>query len=346
MGASNSVNARTALDEMAKDGAFKRKDSVWRNFISREEGAKFPPESGRYHLVVAMACPWAHRTLITRALKGLDEVITVSVVHPVWQKTRPGDSKDKHLGWVFANPDGPPLVNTAGLGGPFPAAFPGNLPDPINNSFSARDLYDLAGDTEGKYTVPILWDKKENTIVSNESSEILRMFNSEFNEYAKYPDLDLYPSELTDRIDEVNSWVYPSLNNGVYRCGFAKTQTAYNDAIKELTAAFDRVDSILQKTPFLTGDEFTEADLRLFVTLIRFDEVYIVYFKTNSRSVAHTPAILDYCRRIYAMSGVADTCDFEQIKTHYFCSHPDLNMFSIIPIGSNFERLLRQASSS
>ena len=233
-------------------------------------------------------------------------------------------------------------MNTAGLGGPFPAAFPGNLPDPINNSFSVRDLYDLAGDTDGKYTVPILWDKKENTIVSNESSEILRMLNSEFNEFAKYPDLDLCPSELTEKIDDVNSWVYPSLNNGVYRCGFATSQTAYTEAIHELSAAFDRVDSILQKTPFLTGDKFTEADVRLFVTLIRFDEVYVVYFKTNTRSVSHTPAILDYCRRIYAMPGVAETCDFDQIKAHYFCSHPSLNRFSIVPRGPNFKELIKK----
>lgn len=285
-----------------------------------------------------MACPWAQRTHIAYCMKGLQDVISLSIVHPVWQRTRPNDN---HCGWVFADPNGKPLRNTAGIGGPFPPAYEVTKPDPINNSGSVRDLYELANDIEGKYTVPVLWDKKEKTIISNESSEILRMFNKEFNDFAKNPGLDLYPKELRSKIDAVNSWVYPALNNGVYRCGLAATQAAYETAIDTLTDAFDRVDSILQENDFLVGNTFTEADLRLFVTLLRFDEVYSIYFKTNTRSVAHTPAILNYCRRIYAMPEVAETCNFEQIKTHYFCSHPSLNRLSIIPRGPNFEKLLQ-----
>ena len=291
-----------------------------------------------------MACPWAHRTLIVRALKGLEDTISVSVVHPVWQKTRPDEQDDTHCGWIFANPDGPPLKNLNGVGGPFKPAYAGNLPDSINNASSVRELYEIAGDTEGKYTVPILWDKKKATIVSNESSEIVRMLNSAFNAYAKNSDLDLYPEKLREEIDEVNSWVYPTINNGVYRCGFARSQDAYDIAIKELTSSFDQITSILQNQQFLVRNTLTEADIRLFVTLARFDEVYIVYFKTNTRSVAHTPAILDFCRRMYNMKGVAETCDFDQIKTHYFASHPSLNLYSIIPEGNNFENLLKKKS--
>jgi putative glutathione S-transferase len=305
-----------------------------------EEGSKFTPENGRYHLYVAYACPWAHRTLMTRAIKGLEDVISTTVVHPIWQETNPG--KDDHRGWVFGKPGGKELTNTEGLGGPFPASFPGNEPDPIYQSRSIRNLYEEAGDTDGKYTVPILWDKKHNTIVSNESSEIIRMLNSEFNDFAENADLDLYPEELRDAIDKVNEWVYPTMNNGVYRCGFATSQGAYDRAIEELTESFDRIDKILQQQRYIAGDQLTEADIRLFVTLLRFDEVYVVYFKTNTRSVATTPAILSYCRDIYQTPGVAETVNMEQIKAHYYCSHPTLNKYSIIPRGPDFIKLLEK----
>lgn len=166
------------------------------------------------HLYVAYACPWAHRTLITRGLKGLEDTISVSVVHPVWRKTKPEDPKDSHSGWVFADPDGKPYPNTIGLGGPFAAAYENNEPDTILGAKSIREVYEISGDTDGKYTVPILFDKKLKTIVSNESSEIIRMLNSEFNEFAKYPDLDLYPEDLVDKVEAINDKVYPNINNG------------------------------------------------------------------------------------------------------------------------------------
>ena len=168
------------------------------------------------------------------------------------------------------------------------------------------------------------------------------MLSSEFNDFAKNPELDIYPEKLRDEIDKVNDWVYPTINNGVYRCGFAQSQQAYDKAIAELTEAFDRVEDILSKQRYIAGDTFTEADIRLFVTLLRFDEVYVVYFKTNTRSVANSPAILEYCREIYQMPGVKETVNMEQIKAHYYCSHPTLNLYSIIPKGADFMKLLEQ----
>jgi putative glutathione S-transferase len=173
-------------------------------------------------------------------------------------------------------------------------------------------------------------------------SEIIRMLNTEFNAFARNPDIDTYPEDMRDAIDKVNEWVYPTINNGVYRCGFAKTQPAYDTAITELTESFDRIDQILQKNRFIAGDRFTEADIRLFVTLVRFDEVYAVYFKTNTRSCINTPSILNYLREVYQMPGVKDTVNMEQIKAHYYCSHPILNHYSIIPRGSNFVGLLEE----
>ena len=293
-------------------------------------------------MYVSYACPWANRTLMVRALKGLEDVIGMTAVHPTWKKTKPDDPNDKHTGWVFADPNGEPFPNTSGDGGPFSPTIDGSEPDPLFGSYSIRDLYERANDTGGKYTVPILWDKKLNTIVSNESSEIIQMFNSEFNEFAKNPTLDLNPAAFQEEMKAVDEWIYPNINNGVYRCGFCTTQSAYNTAIEDLTTAFDKVDKILQKQRYITGDTLTLSDIRLFVTLARFDEVYVVYFKTNTRSVEHTPAILNYCRDIYQMPGVKDTINMLQIKQHYYTSHPNLNKYSIIPKGRNFTDLLLQ----
>jgi putative glutathione S-transferase len=168
------------------------------------------------------------------------------------------------------------------------------------------------------------------------------MLNSEFNDFAKYPDLDLYPEDMQKDIEDANSWIYPTINNGVYRCGFALSQGAYDAAITELTASFDRLEETLSKQRFIAGDRFTLADIRLFVTLVRFDEVYVVYFKTNTRSVATSPAILNYCREVYQMPGVKETLRMDQIKLHYYASHPDLNKWSIVPKGANFEEKLKE----
>lgn len=216
-------------------------ETIWRDFISDEPGAKFPPEAGRYHLYTSYACPGSHRSLIVRALKGLEDVISVTIVHPTWRHTRKDDPNDKHRGWIFGDPHGKPFHNTMGRGGPFPPSYPGNDPDPVMNAYSVRELYEHAQDNAGKYTVPLLWDKKLNTIVNNESSDISYMLNSCLNEFAKNPKLDLYTEgdeDGLDRLNDVSQWLYPMMIHGVYRCGFARTQAAYDKAIDELTREY------------------------------------------------------------------------------------------------------------
>ena len=318
--------------------------TIWRDYISDEPGAKFPPEAGRYHLYASYACPGSHRALIVRALKGLEDAISVTIVHPTWRHTNPDDPRDRHRGWIFGDPDGKPFSNTMGRGGPFPPAYPDTTPDPIFNAFSVRNLYEYAKDTSGKYTIPLLWDKKLNTIVNNESSDISYMLNSSFNDFAENPELDLYTEddeEGLDRLNEVSQWLYPMMIHGVYRCGFAKTQRAYDIAIEELTKAFDAADELLQRQRYLTGDILTDADIRFFVTLIRFDEVYAFYFRANTRLVLMTPSLLNFCREIYQMPGVAKTCEMDQIKAHFFGSHAEWNKYSVVPRGLDFMRYLQ-----
>lgn len=286
--------------------------------------------------------------MIVRALKGLEDVVSVTIVHPTWRHTNNNSKEDKHRGWVFGNPGGKPFRNTIGRGGPFPSAYPGNEPDPILNAFSVRELYEYAQDTSGKYTIPLLWDKKNNTIVNNESSDITYMLNSCFNDFSSAPELDLYTEDDEEglhKLNEVSQWLYPMMIHGVYRCGFAKTQEAYDRAIDELTAAFDMADQILQNQRYLTGDIMTDADIRLFVTLLRFDEVYAFYFRANTRLVMLTPALLDFCREIYQMPGVADTCHMDQIKAHFFGSHAEWNKYSVVPRGLGFMNLLQYPHS-
>ena len=308
-----------------------------------EPGARFQPESGRYHLYASYACPGSHRALIVRALKGLQDVVSVTIVHPTWRHTNLDEPNDKHRGWIFGDPDGEPFSNTIGRGGPFPAAYADNEPDPIFNAYSIRNIYEQAHDTSGKYTIPLIWDKKENTIVNNESSDIAYMLNSCFNDFAKNPDLDLYTEddeEGMEKLNEVSEWLYPLMIHGVYRCGFAKSQAAYDQAIAELTEAFDKADTILQRQRYLTGDALTDADIRLFVTLLRYDEVYAFYFKANTRLVMLTPSLLNFCREIYQYDGVSTTCNMDHIKAHFFGSHAEWNKYSVIPRGLGFIELL------
>lgn len=322
------------------DDATKAPATVWLDFISNEPGAKFPPQPNRYHLYLSFACPGSHRVLIVRALKGLEDVISVSYVHPTWKLT----GTDKHRGWVFGDPSGEPFANTIARGGPFPAAYPDNEPDPYCQAKSIRDIYESAGDTAGKYTIPILWDTQLRTIVNNESSDIAYMLNSCFNDYCNNPDLDLYTEyddEGVAKLNEVSEWLSPLMIHGVYRCGFAKNQRAYDKAIAELCQAFDKADDILQTQRFLTGnDTITDADIRLFVSLIRFDEVYAVYFKANARLVMLTPSLLNFCRELYQLPGVAATCRMDQIKAHFYGSHAEWNKYSVIPRGLGFMELL------
>ncbi|KAF7972886.1 hypothetical protein HWV62_16680 [Athelia sp. TMB] len=305
--AQSDISVMTAHDA---DGSFKRAASSFRNTI--EKGGQFDVEKDRYHLYVSYACPWATRALIVRKLKGLDELIPVTVVSP-----RMGSN-----GWPFANVD----------------QFPAADVDPLYNSEHVRDLYLKADpDYSGRFTVPVLWDKKNHTIVNNESSEIIRIFNTAFNDIipADKAAIDLYPQAHRAAIDELNEWVYDTVNNGVYKSGFAKTQEAYDKAVVQVFKSLDRLEGILAGKEFLIGDKLTEADVRLWVTIIRFDPVYVGHFKCNFRTIrSGYPAINTWMKKLYWNNpAFKDSTNFEHIKTHYYWSHPQINPTRIVPSG-------------
>jgi putative glutathione S-transferase len=297
-------------DTASTAGRFVRQDSAFRNWIT-PDGAPGPTgnggfraEPGRYHLYVSLACPWAHRTLILRMLKGLDSFIDISVVH--WLMAEQG--------WTFA--DGP-----------------GVIPDPVGGARYIHEIYTRADPTySGRATVPVLWDKKTNTIVNNESAEILRMFNSAFDGVGAKAG-DYYPAPLRAEIDTLNERIYRTVNNGVYRAGFATTQDAYEEAIGPLFETLDWLEQRLAARRFLAGDQLTEADWRLFTTLIRFDAVYVGHFKCNLRRITDYPNLWAYTRRLYQLPGIAQTVNFEHIKRHYYESHRKLNPSGIVPLG-------------
>ena len=324
----------TAVADVSATGAFVRKDSIFRNRI--EKDGPFPPEAGRYHVYVSLACPWACRVVSTIGLKGLGDVVSWSAVHPTWQKTRPEDPGDTHAGWAFARA-GEALSSPSGCGSFAGANYES---DPLHGSDVrfVRDLYDRVGASSGtRFTVPILWDKKTSTIVSNESSEIIRDLNAEFQEFATNPSLDLYPESLRATIDAANEWIYHGVNNGVYKCGFAVTQSAYDEAVTELFRCLDRIEDMLGQSRYIAGSTITEADVRLFPTLARFDEVYVVYFKTNKKALREFENISGYIRDVYQTEGVKQSVDMWHIKTHYFTSHPVLNANAVVPVGSDWD---------
>ena len=288
--------------ETDEKGAFVRQTSAFRNAVTADGSSGFKAEPGRYHLYVSYACPWATRTIMYRKLKGLEDVISMTVVDPV------RDEK----GWKF---------------------FP-DQPDPINGFEYLSEAY-LLTDPEFKdrVTVPVLCDKQEKRAVNNESSEIIRMLNTEFNEWAGNPDLDYYPEPLRPEIDRLNELVYDSINNGVYRAGFASTQAAYEEAFVELFEALDQVDDLLGEKRYLTGSEITEADWRLFVTLIRFDAVYVGHFKCNQRRIADYDNLAGYVRELYQHPGIAETVNMDHIKRHYYVTHPKINPTRVVPMG-------------
>ncbi|GMF01799.1 unnamed protein product [[Candida] boidinii] len=301
-----------------KDGEFKRKDSVFRDFISKEKGAKFLAEPNRYHLYVSYACPWAHRTLITRVLKGLTGIISVSVVH--WLM----DDK----GWKFPTAEDP---------------CKGATPDHLYGFDRIRKLYYKADpDYSGRFTVPVLWDKKLETIVNNESSEIIRMLNSEFNDLidSKYAEIDIYPETLKSEIDDLNEWIYPTINNGVYKSGFATKQEPYEKEVTQLFKSLDRLETILadkqaKGEDFLVANTLTEADIRLYTTIVRFDPIYVQHFKCNLGMIRFDfPHIHKWVRNLYwNYDAFKSTTNFDHIKFHYSKSHININPFHITPLG-------------
>jgi len=263
-------------------------------------------------------------------LKGLTKVVSHSIVHPTWQSTRPDDDEDEHRGWVYQSPGDEPLTSSTGHG-----SFPCDdalKQDEVTGCASIRDVYELAGAAPGTtYSTPILWDSKEKTIVNNESSEILQIFNSAFDDLTTNASVDLFPAEHKLELQDLNDIIYTDVNNGVYRAGFARKQQAYDAAVSGLFAALDQMEARLATKRFLTGPRFTWLDLRFFHTLVRFDPVYTCYFKTNEKRIADYPNLLAYMRDIYSIESVGRTINMEHIKTHYFSSHPQLNMFAIVP---------------
>ncbi len=302
-------------DTKSTQGEFVRKAPLFRNWISRDgapgpSGAGgFKAEANRYHLYISLACPWAHRTLIFRKLKGLEEMVGVSIVHPLMRED----------GWTFD------------------MSFAGATGDTL---FGARFLHEIYTRADplcsSRVTVPVLWDKQRGAIVSNESSEIIRMFNSAFDE-AGATGADYYPQTLRGEIDDINSLVYEKINNGVYRAGFATTQSAYAAAFSQLFAALDTVELRLSRQRYLAGETLTEADWRLFTTLVRFDAVYVGHFKCNKRRIADYPNLSAYLRELYQMPGIAETVSLDHIKTHYYASHLNINPTGIVPEGPELD---------
>lgn len=286
-------------DTKNSGGAFVRPETQFRNWVRADGSTPFQPEAGRYHLFVSLACPWAHRTLILRKLKGLEDAIGVTVVDPLMREE----------GWTFPEPD------------------------PITGSTRLHEVYTKADPTySGRVTVPVLWDRKTGTIVSNESAEIVRMLNREFDAFGD-ASLDFYPAELAEEIDRLNAFVYDRVNNGVYKAGFATSQEKYEQAFDALFAALDELDERLGGQRYLLGNRQTEADWRLFTTLVRFDAVYVGHFKCNLRRIADYPNLSGYLRDLYQVPGVAETVDFHHIKRHYYASHTMINPTGVVPKG-------------
>lgn len=317
--------AQSALSDVSPDGSFVRKQSVFRSKIEEDGGliaSPHPPAKDRYVLYVSYACPWASRCLAFRKAKGLEGAIGLVVASPVWGQTRPGE--DDHEGWLFD------------------ASYPGCTEEP-HGLRSVRDLYDLSlrnsgidpSSFETRYTVPVLFDKVAGVIVNNESSDIIRFFNGAFNGFAERPEVDLAPPHLLQSIDEANARMYESVCNGVYKCGFAQSQEAYDVAVTALFSALDQLDHILGQQRYLTGDHVTESDVRLFVTLVRFDEVYVVHFKCNNKCIREYTNLQPWLRDVFQSLDLGTTVNMQHIKDHYYRSHTSINRYGIVPSGPN-----------
>ena len=290
-------------DTKKSGGKFVRTEAQFRNFIQNE--SDFTPDTGRYHLYVSLACPWAHRTLIYRSLKDLNNHISVSVVNPYMLEN----------GWTFEE------------------NFPGTTADHLFSQQYLYQIYLKANPTySGRVTVPVLWDKKNQTIVSNESSEIIRMFNYSFNKLTGN-NLDFYPERFQKKIDEINDFTYHNINNGVYKVGFATKQSVYEEELDKLFKALDQIEEMLKQNSYLLGDKILECDLRLFPTLLRFDPVYVGHFKCNKKRIIDYPNISRYLQSIKSNSKIKPTINIDHIKTHYYGSHPTINPNGIIPTG-------------
>jgi putative glutathione S-transferase len=281
-----------------------KNQEAFHDWITKDGSSGFKAEPDRYHLYISLACPWVCRTLIFRKLKGLGDIISLSIVDPIMGEN----------GWAFSS-------------------YPGCIPDNINGCAYLHEIYSKAKpDFTGRVSVPVLWDKKNKGIVSNESSEIIRMFNSAFDDLLDSC-LDFYPENLRSQIDDINEKVFSNINIGVYKCGFATSQQDYDIAFDHLFLQLDKIENLLRSQRYLVGDQITEADWRLFSTLIRFDPVYHTHFKCNLRQIKDYPQLNNYLRELYQYLGIAETVDFDHIKRHYYLSHRHLNPSGIIPKG-------------
>ena len=290
------------------DGRFVRAETSFRDWVTADGSSGYKAEPGRYHLYLASACPWAHRAALLRKLKGLEEAISISVVDPFM-----GDN-----GWMFSG-------------------APGTIPDAVNGSSYLREVYQKADPNyTGRVTTPVLWDKETETIVSNESREIIRMLDTEFGDLAT-SDVDFFPEDLREEIDRAISEIYEPINNGVYKSGFAVTQTAYEEAVTALFDALDHWEEVLGERRYLCGDRITEADWCMFPTLVRFDPVYHYHFKCNVRRISDYPNLWGYLKDLYQQPGVAGTVDFDHIKQHYYMSHESVNPTRIVPKGPEMD---------
>ena len=303
------MNNTSQFPRESTNGAFKRQKSIFRELISSE--SIYTPDKERYHLYLSYACPWAHRTLIVIALKNLESIISTSFVHPV------RDEK----GWRFES------NNTQYF-------------DEINGFSYLMEAYKIMDSQyDMRVTVPILWDKQTEQIVNNESSDIIIMLNNEFNQFTNSK-LDLYPEEMRTEIDEINQYIYTNINNGVYKCGFATSQKVYDSEVDNLFTALNKIELRLKDRRYLVGDSITLSDIRLFVTLIRFDAVYFNHFKTNHQHIYEYKNLWSFVKLIYHHDKIRPTIKFNEIKDHYFKTHPSINPSRIVPVGPNIEKLL------
>jgi len=292
-------------DEQGDDGSFQRQDDAFRDWVEADADARHPAAADRYHLYVSLACPWAHRTILMRRLKGLEKAISMSVVDPI---------RDEDEGWAFREGEG-------------------HGPDPVKGFKLLKEAY-LATDPDyrGRVTVPVLWDRESERIVSNSDDDLMRMFNSAFARFASESH-DFYPEPLRDEIDALNERIYERVNNGVYRAGFATTQEAYEEAVVPLFETLDELEKQLTGRRWLFGNQLTETDLRLFVTLVRFDPVYHGHFKCNLRRILDYPELRRHTRKLLDYPGVAETVNLDHIKRHYYVTHDDINPSGIVPLG-------------
>ena len=297
------VNAQFP-DEHTEEGAFERQDDVFRNWVSDDGRSEYPAESGRYHLYVSLACPWAHQAIIVRKLKGLEDSIGMTVVDPI---------RDDR-GWAFRR-------------------GPGHSLDPINAFQFLREAYIATDSTyQSRVTVPVLWDRQTKRIVNNSEDDIIRMLNQVFNRWA-HNQIDLYPETLRTDIDQLNMVIYEQVNNGVYKAGFSTNQRVYENAVGQLFETFDTLESRLSNQRYLFGSQIVETDWKLFVTLIRFDAVYHGHFKCNIRRITDYPNLFGYLKDLYQYEGIAETVNFDHIKRHYYITHDDINPTGLVPVG-------------